>query len=863
MKPLVAIVILAFLVSAGPAAGGVPFEQALNAVPVRELGPANMGGRVTALAVAESRPRTMYVGTAAGGLWKTVNNGTTWKAVFEHETTASVGDVAVAPSNPDVVWVGTGEANPRNSVSWGDGVYRSVDGGKTWQRRGLRETAHIGRVLIHPASPDLVYVAALGRVWGANRLRGVFKTADGGQSWQNVFYVNDDTGAIDLAMDPSDPETLYVAAWQCRRGPFAGGNPAVQTGPGSALYKTSDGGRTWLRLSAGLPGRPLGRCGLSVYRRDPRVVYAVVQTDLTDASNLGQRPRTGSDPSRGGVFRSEDGGMSWIKLNDLCPRPFYFGQIRVDPYDDRRVYVLGRELYVSDDGGRTFREPAAPHTHVDHHALGIDPRDPDHLVLGGDGGLNLSYDRGATWQNIDQLPIGQFYGVAVDNCQPYRIYGGLQDNGSWGGPSATRRPEGVTSADWFSVLGADGFRCQVDPSDRATIYAETQYGGLHRVNVATGQDREIAPPAPRGGPPYRFHWDAPIIVSPHDPQTLYFGGNHLFRSTDRGDHWREISPDLTRGRPGPSPDTGHALTAVAESPLRAGLLYVGADDGRVHVSRDGGGSWIEVSNRLPGLSADGWVTCVTCSHRAEGTAYLAVDRHCLDDPTPYLFRTDDHGRTWRSLAKGLPATGPIHVVREDPRNGNLLFVGTEFGLFVSPDGGASWHQVRGRLPTVPVRDLAIQERERELVIGTHGRSLYVMDLLPLEALASPIHLGEAALFDVRPAIRFTSRGWHGRYGDNFFAAPNPPYGAVIWYYLGAPQPPGAVRLTVQNARGDILAILPAADTPGLHRAVWGLSLTASLGPIRVQVPVNPGEYLIRLEAGGPPREQRVRVGLEN
>jgi photosystem II stability/assembly factor-like uncharacterized protein len=845
------------------AAGPDPYSpQLVDALVARPLGPANMGGRIVAVAVLESQPSLMYVASASGGLWKTINNGTTWTPLFDHQSTVSIGDVAVAPSNPDVVWVGTGEANARNSVSWGDGVYQSTNGGRSWRHMGLKGTAHIGRIVIHPRDPNLVYVAALGRLWGSNTQRGVYKTTDGGRTWRLAAYIDADTGFIDLAMDPADPDTLYAAAYRCRRDEFSGGNPKIQFGPGAGLYKSTDAGQTWVRMRLGLQERNLGRCGIAVYRRDPRILYAVIQTDQTDIRTIpGQAGKTGDSRATGGVFRSEDRGQSWTKVNDLCPRPFYYGQIRIDPNDDRRIYVLGISLHVSSDGGRTFRSDGAAAVHSDHHALWIGPHNSDHLVLGGDGGLNFSYDRGVTWEHLQNLPIGQFYGVAVDLRKPYRIYGGLQDNGSWGGPSATRNAEGITPADWFRVLGMDGFACQVDPTDPDLVYAEGQYGLLQRVNVRTGVVRAIRPRPPRNAPAYRFNWNAPMLVSPHRPAALYYGGNHLFRSFNRGDSWEVISPDLTQGKPGPSPDTGHTLTTIAESPLKPGLLYVGTDDGRVHVCHNSGATWTDLSDKIPGIPAARWITRIECSHFAAGTAYLALDCHRQDDRRPYVFQTTDYGQTWQARAGTLPPHGPVHVLREDLRNPGLLFAGTEFGFFLSLNGGTNWHPLSNGLPTVAVHDLVIHPRDRELVIATHGRGLYILDTAPLEELTPDVLARESYLCDIKPATAFQYRGARGKHGDKSYAAPNPPYGAVIYYYLRDAQAE-PVSLTISDARGPISDLKGAAEA-GLHRVVWTLNRTrpdekaASAGR-----GVPPGEYQVKLRAGAQVLVKKVQVEAE-
>jgi photosystem II stability/assembly factor-like uncharacterized protein len=852
-----ALVLLAFVAAAPRAAAGRPSADSfIDALPARCLGPANMGGRVVDVAVVESHPATLYVATASGGLWKTTNHGTTWAPVFERETTVSLGAVAVAPSNPDVVWVGTGEANPRNSVAWGNGVYKSTDGGQTWHHAGLDDTHHIGRVVIHPTNPDIVYVAALGHVWGPNEERGLYKTTDGGKTWRHVKYLDADTGFIDLAMDPGDPDTLYAAAYRLRRDAFSGGNPAEQFGPLAGLYKTTDGGKTWTRLTRGLPDRPVGRCGLAVWRKDPRVLYAVVQTDTTvlrRETEWGQPAKANADPTTGGVFRSDDRGETWVKVNDLCPRPFYFSQVRVDPRDDRRLYVLGVVLHVSTDGGKTFAD-AAPGAHADLHALWIDPNDSDHLVAGSDGGVHLSYDRGRHWEHPKNLPIGQFYAVAVDTSKPYWVYGGLQDNGTWGGPSATRNVDGITAASWFRVLGMDGFQCAVDPADAYVVYAEGQYGELRRVHVGTGETANIRPRPPQGQPDYRFNWNTPFLLSPHSASVVYCGGNVLFRSRDRGDHWDVISPDLTRG--GGGPDFAHTITTIAESPLKAGLLWVGTDDGRVQLTRNGGRDWSDLSDNVPGVPRERCVSRVIASSFAEGTAYLAIDRHRNDDRRPYLFRTTDYGATWKPVMGDLPPGGPVYVVRESPRNADLLFTGTEFGLFMSLDGGGRWHRYGG-LPTVAVHDLALHPRDRELVIGTHGRSLYVMDVAPLEQATADVLSAPAYLFDVKPATLFRFRGTHGLDGAKVYAAPNPPFGATLYYHM-ATKADGPVRVTITDARGQAVSELKGPSDAGLHQLVWPLRAgpagESGTGPL-----VPPGEYVAELRAGGRVMAKRFRV----
>ncbi|MCI0685190.1 MAG: hypothetical protein L0Y71_24085 [Gemmataceae bacterium] len=857
MKPILCLALIFFSphLHAGDTAA-VP--QFLHTLKPRHIGPANMSGRITEVAVYEKLPRIQYVASASGGLWKTINNGTTWKPVFDRAGTVALGAVAVSQTNPNIVWVGTGEANARNSVSWGDGVYKSIDGGRTWQHVGLKETHHIGRIVLHPSNPNIAYVAALGRLWGANPERGVFKTSNGGASWEKILYLDEDTGCIDLAMDPDNAFTLYAAAYQVRRDAFSGGNPAVQTGPKAGLYKTTDAGKTWQKLTQGLPQRPLGRCGISVWRKNPRVVFAVVQTDRTEVTVSGQQPNDKLNLNAGGVFRSDDGGLTWKHFNSLVPRPFYYGQIRVDPTNARQVYVLGIAFHISKDAGRTFTKAnAAKGTHPDYHALWINPADPSHLVLGSDGGLNYSYDQSATWEYLKNLPVAQFYGVGVDMQKPYRVYGGLQDNGTWGAPSATRDLAGITLADWVNLLGYDGYNCQVDPTDPNVVFCEGQYGILRRIHLDTWKkydikprlaamdyDTNIVPKPPRGTPEFRFNWASPILMSPHNPKTIYFGGNVLFRSTDRGDTWTIISPDLTRGKPGPNDYRGHALTAVAESPVQAGLLYVGTDDGNLHMSQDGGRQWHNLTDLLPDVPKDRWITRLEASRHQPGGVYVAIDRHRNDDRAPYLFASHDYGKTWTSIAGNLPAEGPIHALREDPRNPDLLYVGTEFGLFISMDGGGAWHK-QAHLPTVPVHDLVVHPRDHELVIATHGRGIYIMDASPLQELIPRARSHVAHLCDIRPAQAYRQVTLR-KLGSKSYAGANPPYGAGFTFHV-KDDPAAAPKLTVTNKQGKQVAELTGSRAKGLQRLQWDLNRPGAKAD--EYDPVPSGEYIVNLRVG--------------
>jgi photosystem II stability/assembly factor-like uncharacterized protein len=787
-------------------------------------------------------------------LWKTTDNGASWACVFAGRPYPSIGAVAIAPSNPEVVWIGTGEANPRNSVSWGNGCFRSTDGGATWMHCGLAATHHVGRIVVHPHDPNTAWVAALGRLWGSNRERGVFRTSDGGKTWQHVLALDDQTGCVDLAIDPGNPGTLFAAAYRVRRGAFMGGDPATQFGPKAGLYRSRDGGRTWTRLRRGLPTRPLGRCGLAVSRRNSRLLYAVVQTDRTEISRTpGQPPRTGGAVETGGIFRSRDGGDTWEKLNDLCPRPFYFGQVRIDPTDDSRLYVLGVRLFASRDGGRSFNASAAKAIHADHHDLWIDPADPGRLVLATDGGVYYSASRGVRWEHCLGLPIGQFYTVTLDGSRPYRIYGGLQDNGTWGGPSRTRNPAGITVLDWKRVLGMDGFHCRLDPRDPHCLYAEGQYGRLFRIDLRTGE-RVAIRPAPAQGTPYRFHWSAPLLLSPHDG-ALYHGGNAVFRSRDRGQTWKVVSPDLTHGEPGATyTSTGHALTSLAQSPVRGDVLWSGSDDGRVCLTRDGGTTWADVGHHLPGVPLPRAVTRVECSHFRPGCAWVSLSRHRQDDRAPYLFATEDFGATWKSLAAGLPREGPVHVVRADPRHRSLIYAGTELGLFASLDAGRTWQPLGTGLPPVPVQDLAVHPRDRELVVATHGRGLWVIDVAPLQQLTAKVLATPVHLFSVRPAEGGGPRE-PARQPPRSYAAPNPPSGTSI-YYLLRDRPAGPVELSVCDAAGRVVARLPAPAAPGLHRIDWDSSRRLADGGSER---VSRGEYTVRLQVGGQVLTRRLEV----
>lgn len=840
------------------AAGPPPTPLAPEATPglvARNIGPAVMGGRITSLDVVESDPRVQYVAAASGGIWKTTDEGRSWACVFPGRPNSSMGAVAVAPSNPDTVYVGTGEGNLRNSVSWGNGVFVSRDAGKTFRHAGLEKTCHIGRIAVHPTDDRVAFVAALGRAWGPNRERGLYRTTDAGATWEHVLDLNADTGCVDVVIDPVDPKYVYAAAYRVRRGNFAGGNPLLQFGPLAGIYRSTDGGTSFNKLTKGLPQRQFGRIGLAIYRKDPRVLYAVVQSDQTDLSRLfGQGATPRGKPvgpvNTGGIFRSGDRGETWVKVNDLVPRPFYFGKIRIDPTNDRRVWVLGIPLFFSRDGGRSFGYGAGPTVHVDHHALWVNPADSNHLVLGNDGGLYYSRSQGVKWMMAANLPIAQFYSVAVDRRTPYRVYGGLQDNGTWTGPSRTDGTRGILNSDWRRLLGMDGFQCQVPPDDPDTVYAEAQYGRPFRIDLKTGKHVSIRPKPPVGKAEYRFNWSSPLLLSPHDSKTLYYGGNVVFRSTDRGDSWKVISPDLTRGELNRLyPHQGMTLSALAESPLRPGVLLAGSDDGRVHLTLDGGTKWEEVTARLPGVprsrfNISSHVARVEWSPYRLGIAWVSLDRHRQDDYAPYLYRTRDYGKTWERVGHGLPKEGPVYALRTDDRNRGLMFAGTETGLFLSFDEGTTWQPFACGLPPVPVHDLVIHPTQRELVIATHGRGIWIVDVAPLQELNADARRQSVTLFRPRPARPASPPA--APLGRFPYAGEVPPPGVLLHYRLGKRlAAPGKVEVLTRS--GEAVLTADTVLTPGVH------AVTLDSRPLRT------GTYTVRLTAGGVTREQKLEV----
>lgn len=991
----------------------------------RSIGPANMGGRITSIAVNPQDTFEWWVATASGGLLHTTNNGIDFEHQFDGESTVSIGDVQVSASSPNIVWIGTGEANPRNSVSWGNGVYKSEDRGKTWKHMGLEESFQIGRIAIHPTNPDIVYVGALGRLWGPNEERGLYKTTDGGDTWKRCLFVDDQTGVVEVQMHPEDPETLMVATYERQRDGFDTNDPAKKIAPGSGVYKTTDGGRSWRKITEGLPTGMLGRIGIDYYDADPDVIFMVLESEKIgqepdnaaylgvtgeDAAEIGTRitsvtedgpaakaglregdivvalddqvvhdyadlvrqlryfqagetkdfeifrdrersflkvtfskrpdpqepeEREGGPPRRGrgnrnpfvgtlggqaanlqdqqgpdgheygGVYRSDDGGITWERVNSLNPRPMYYSQVRVDPQDSKHVYLLGTSLWRSKDGGATFTpDGGRGGVHVDHHALWIDPTDGRRMILGNDGGIYVTFDRMDHWDHYNHVAIGQFYAVTVGPRRNYKVYGGLQDNGSWGGPSRVRYDRGPTNADWIRVGGGDGFVCLVDREDPDLVYFESQNGGAGRIHFTTGERGRIRPRAPRGTR-YRFNWKTPFLLSHHNSRIYYIGGNHVFRSLDRGNGLKRISPEITLT------DRGSA-TALAESPRDSDLLYVGTDDGALFVTRNGGAEWTAiigkegrpapeditgVENETPGgprqdpesdpdeqdpddddaaedatppafelstlIPGPRWVSGLEASRFATQRAYLTLDGHRSNDDACYVFATEDAGKTWRSLTGKLPANvGSAKVIREDVENENLLLLGTEFGAYISFDRGQSWNDLG--LPTVAVHDFAIHPTAGEVVAGTHGRSLWILDLAPWRSLAADALAEKFHLFPTSPAIIW--RGEPSR-GNTIrrFVGENPSDGATILFALA--EAADEVTLRVLDAAGEEVRELEAPKEAGLHRVDWNLRLAAPEGDGNQRFRrrgrrADTGTYTIELTVDGSSQRHELKVEID-
>jgi photosystem II stability/assembly factor-like uncharacterized protein len=836
-------------------------SKTLGGLKFRNIGPAVTGGRIGEVVVDPTNKSIWYLAVHSGGVWKTINAGTTWTPIFDSQASYSIGTVALDPKNPLVVWVGTGENNSQRSVGFGDGVYKSTDGGKNWANLGLKTSEHIGAILVDPRNGDVAYVAATGPLWSPGGERGVYKTTDGGKSWTLVLKPDNEwTGAQSLAMDPMNPDVIYASLHQRARRQWG----FVDGGPGSGLYQSTDGGTSWTKLTRGLPNEELGKIGVAVSPADRNVVYAVVE-----AANRA-----------GGIFRSTDAGQNWEKMSGWSSTaPMYYGKVYPDPKDRNRIYLMDTFLSRSDDGGRTVRSIQTRTAHVDHHALWIDPSDTEHLILGNDGGLYESFDGSATWNFKGNLSLTQFYRVDVDNALPfYNVCGGTQDNNSLCGPSATINDHGATNFDWFIIVGGDGFQARIDPEDPEVIYGEWQHGELVRFDRKTGERTEIQP-QPEKGEILRWHWDTPLLISPHSHSRLYFAAQRLFRSDDRGNSWRAVSPDLSRqidrtklklmGRVqsvdaisrNTSTSFFGTIVSFAESPKQEGLLYAGTDDGLIQVSEDGGGSWRRI-DAVPGVPDTTFVSDLEPSRHDPNVVYASFNNHKAGDYKPYLLRSPDRGRTWTSIAGNLPTRGPVWAVAEDHVDPNLLFAGTEFGVFVTVDGGKRWVRLEGGLPTIPVRDLAIQRRENDLVLATFGRGFYVLDdYSPLRKGAETVER-TATLLPVEVARMYVPAsplggGPKGSQGDALWTSPNPAFGANFTYYLKDPlksarakrqeaekdsvkkkvdpvfptwdqlraedreEAPAAI-LTVSDERGNLIRRLTGPAEAGFHRIAWDL-----------------------------------------
>jgi photosystem II stability/assembly factor-like uncharacterized protein len=820
----------------------------------RAIGPAAMGGRVADIDAVNDKRLNIFIGSAGGGVWRSADNGITFKPIFDKQPSLSIGAVKVDPNDPRTIWVGTGESWTRNSVGVGTGLYRSKDGGDTWQKMGLDNTERIARIVINPKDSNNVYVCAPGHLWNAHPDRGVYKTTDGGKTWAKSLYVDDNTGCADLAMDPANPQVLYAGMWQFRRRPYS----FESGGPKSALYKSTDGGANWKQLKNGLPPGTLGRIAISVAPSKPNVVYAVVEAADT------------------ALFRSDDAGETWVKKNNssnIVSRPFYFARLVVDPNNPDRVYKPGFGLAVSDDGGKTFSALGSGleggSVHSDFHAVWINPKNSEELIIGTDGGVYQSEDRGAHWRYLSTLPISQFYHVTYDMATPYNVYGGLQDNGSWMAPS--RQPGGIHNRDWRNIGFGDGMWVQVDPKDQDVVYVEYQGANISRFHKSTSERKDLRPLPRSGEPDFRFNWNAPIYFGASG--AMYLGGQFLFRSTNQGESWDRISPDLTTKNPewlkqeesgGVTVDNSDAekyetIFAISESPKDPRTIWAGTDDGNLQLTRDGGKTWNNLVKNVPGLPPNTWVSGIEASHFDAGTAYATFEGHMTGDMKTYVYKTSDYGKTWQSLGEqGI--NGYAYVVREDLVNRNLLFVGTEFGLFLSLDGGAHWAQFTGNLPNVAVRDVVVQPRDGDLLIATHGRGIYVLDdLTPLRKLTAEMLNADAAFVESRPSLIVIPVSDQRFDGDSDFTGRSPEETASIVYYQKKRHIFGDLKFEIYNQKGELMSTMNGDKRKGLNRMEWAMRLKpprfpagasivqqpfAALGP---HVPV--GTYTVKMIKG--------------
>ena len=854
-----------------------PLETAFSRLEWRSIGPAIMGGRIADVEGVPGDPNVVYVASASGGLWKTTNGGVRWTPIFERQGTISIGDIALAPSNPDVVWVGTGESNTRNSVSFGDGVYKSNDGGKTWQHMGLKESERISAIAIHPQNPDIVYIGALGHAFGPNEERGVFMTTDGGKTWTKTLYIDNQHGVADLDIDLTNPNILYAGMWSFERKPWTHRSGSEKGG----VYKSIDGGRTWKKLENGLP-KLMGRIGIRVAPSNSNVVYAIVEA------------------KDGTLYRSDDRGETFrnvSKQESIVSRGFYYTTVRVDPTNENRVFAVASTLFVSIDGGKTFRSITS-RSHIDFHALWIDPKNPKRMWHGQDGGIGVTYDGGESWEAVYNMPLGQFYQVHADNRQPfYYVMGGLQDNGSWTGPSRTREPAGIMNDDWRMVSFGDGFYVINHPDNPDIYLSESQGGNIIWTDFRTREQQLVNPwgrgsgGGPAAGQKFRWNWNAPIVFSPHDKTTVYFGGNVLFKTPDFGKTWEQISPDLTTNNPEKLKDAGgpiaienstaeyhSTIITIGESPVQKGQIWVGTDDGNLQVTTDGGKTWANLVKNVSGLAANSPVSHVEPSRTNANTAYVSFERHMFDDFRPYIFKTTDGGKNWTSIAGNLPAKAYVQIVREDPKNTNLIYAGTELGLFATYDNGRNWLPLNLKnLPNVAIHDIVVHPRENDLILATHGRSIWIFDDATVIQQMTPQILDNSAhLFSVRPGLRFASTFTRYGIGDKVFTGPNPAAGATITYYLKEKLDDKAeFKMQVFDRDGKLVQdIEKPSREKGLNRITWNLRFggpEVRRPPTPEQVAFGfgprgplalPGTYTLKMTVGGKVYEQPVEVRLD-
>ncbi len=850
----------------------------LDALHFRQIGPASMSGRIADLAVYEANPSLYYVGTAHGGVWKTTNNGTTFEAQFQDKGLMSIGDVTISQSNPDLVWVGTGESNNRQSTSWGDGVYKSIDGGKTYTNMGLRTSRHINRIVIDPKNNEVVLVAATGSLWGSGGDRGVYKTVDGGRTWKQVLKVDDDTGANDLVMDPSNNQVLWASTYQRRRTACCmnGG------GPGSGIWKSTDGGETWTRLKGGVLDGPLGRIAMDVYRKRPNILYALIEGPTAPGGRGGrggggaaaeegpgvapaaaqEAPGGGRGAGGGalntaptGMYRSDDAGATWRKVNNANPRPMYFSKVRIDPNDPEVVYLGGVDLHQTLDGGKTVNNAAASRTHSDHHAIWVNPANSNHILIGNDGGLAVSYDMSKTWVFLPNLPVGLFYHVSYDMATPYNVCGGMQDNYSWCGPSQVRGTAGIANHHWATVQGGDGFVVLQDPTDYRIAYSESQDGNIVRLDRVTFESMSIRPVPGPGEPALRWHWDTPLVHSPHDAKVLYAAANKVFRSADKGLSWIAVSQDLTTeqnredivtmGVKGSEVNIAKndgiaawpAIVSFAESPKRAGVLYAGTDDGHLAVTRDTGKTWTQVIDKIPGVPKGIYVSEVVPSRFDEATVYATFDGHRQNDFDTYIYASNDFGQTWRSIAANLKGE-VARTLTEDLKNPDVLYLGTETGLFLSLDRGKSWQRLKANLPTVRIDEITLHPRDNAMLLATHGRTIWILDnLAPIQEYSAALTTTAAGkLFAPGPTAMFRRPASDRNYqfwGDQTFFGENPPQAAVISWYLKSQAE--SVQLKIADAGGKEVreisgAVLANSNRAGIQSACWDLRVQPAPAP---------------------------------